>query len=134
MAITEGQAIFTAGIIFLPIFISIILLLLTYLLKESETYKPKGILDYIFQTHMLLRLFFMFISMILITTSLYLAIGFENEYIGSATGGAFEVVAGYSVYVLLFVFIVYWLIWIIYNAMQWQRDVKYGENENQRDY
>ena len=134
MAITTGQAIFSLGLIVVPLLIAAILIYMSFLLRDQEYYESKGLLDYVFQTHMMLRLFFLFMAIIFITSSLYLAIGFENEYLLSVTGQAFHTIAGYSVYVLLFVFIVYWLIWIIYNSLQWRRGIEHGEIQNEREY
>jgi len=75
-------------------------------------------MDQVMETHFMLKLFFLFMCIITVVTSLFLMTSFENEFLGSDTGTAIETYSGIMIYVIMFFVIIYFLVWIIYRIFK----------------
>ena len=71
-------------------------------------------MDQTMSSHFILKIFFLFLSIITMVTAVLLTVGYENEYLESDTGVVLAQFGGSFTYVIMVITFIYWLIWIIY--------------------
>jgi hypothetical protein len=115
---TEAEAIFSVGHIIAIVFISYVCAYIALKLgKREQGVHYNSTIEEMLDTHFLLKIFFLILSVIFIVVSIFTAIGYEEEFLTSATGGAFDVAGSWISYAIIFVFAGYWLLWTIFTVL-----------------
>lgn len=118
MAITEGQAIFSIGHMGVTVLISAVCAYISLTVGRREKgVKYNSTIEEMLDTHFLLKIFFLILSVIFLIVALFMGIGYEQEFLTSTTGDAFDVSASWIAYALIFFFAFYWLMWTIFTVL-----------------
>lgn len=91
-------------------------------------------MDEMMESHFVLKIFFMFLTIIMIVVGLNFMIAFEAEYLGSEAAVAIQTIFGLLTYALLVFVFFYFMIWIIYRLFRNNLELKRHGREDEDDY
>ncbi len=87
-------------------------------------------MDEMMGTHFVLKLFFMFLTIIMIVVALNFMIAFEAQYLGSEAAAAIQQIFGVLTYILTVFVFMYIFIWIIYTLFRRNLELKQNGGED----